>query len=241
MRFILLLLFACLAVPAQAQRVFRASAIDMEQDSRLDALESQVAAIHDAIGQLAKPTPDPVPNTKPVIVASAEPTKTTIVRRTVSTPVVQSSRYSTSELRAIIQSMRPGGWRGPVYADVEPESWARQHLQSDHGFTATQVAGLTQSECLILHDLRHGGKVSPYRSSRSVQPLTVQPVIVAAPAQATATVQRSYSGPVVNRTVTRQVTQPQYQIQSGCPNGQCPTQRSQKPTPRFRIFPGLFR
>jgi hypothetical protein len=241
MRFLLMLLIAFAAVPLQAQRVFRASAIDMEQDSRLDVLESQVAAIHDAIGQMVKPAPNPVPNAKPVSKPVVEPKAVVVARQTLAQPVSASNRYSTGELRTIIQSMRPGGWRGPVYADVEPESWARQHLQSDHGFTSAQVSGLTQSECLILHDLRHGGKISPFRSSQSVQSMTVQPVIVAAPANATATVQRSYNGPVVNRTVKRQVTQPQYQMQGGCPNGQCPTQRSQSSTPRFRLFPGLFR
>lgn len=78
---------------------------------------------------------------------------------------VQSSRYTTEELRALIQQARPGGWRGPVYADVAP-SYAKQHLvEPKHGFTREQVAGLTTSEALILHDLAptHGNQIFPTR------------------------------------------------------------------------------
>lgn len=82
-----------------------------------------------------------------------------------SVDLVQSNRYSTEELRSLIQSMRPGGWRGPVYADVQPRSQAKQHLTGpEHGFSWDQVNGLTQDEALILHDLapRHGNKIFPH-------------------------------------------------------------------------------
>lgn len=77
--------------------------------------------------------------------------------------IVQSARYTTEQLRARIRSLRPGGWRGPVYADVA-SSYAKQHLCGpEHGFTWEQVAGLTQEEALILHDLapRHGNQIFP--------------------------------------------------------------------------------
>lgn len=77
--------------------------------------------------------------------------------------IVQSARYTTEQLRARIRLLRPGGWRGPVYADVA-SSYAKQHLCGpEHGFTWEQVAGLTQEEALILHDLapRHGNQIFP--------------------------------------------------------------------------------
>lgn len=82
------------------------------------------------------------------------------------TKPVTASRYSTDELRQMIHSMRPGGWRGPVYADVRPRSQAKQHLVGpEHGFSWDQVSGLTQDEALILHDLArgHGNKIFPTR------------------------------------------------------------------------------
>lgn len=78
----------------------------------------------------------------------------------------RSARYTTDELRAKIHAMRPGGWNGPVYADVSPRSAAKQHLVGpEHGFSWEQVNGLTQEEALILHDLapRHGNKIFPSR------------------------------------------------------------------------------
>jgi len=80
--------------------------------------------------------------------------------------VATSGRYTTDELRSMIRAMRPGGWHGPVYADVSPRSQAKQHLIGpEHGFSWDQVAGLTQDEALILHDLapRHGNKIFPTR------------------------------------------------------------------------------
>ncbi len=66
----------------------------------------------------------------------------------------------------MIQQARPGGWRGPVYADVAPRSMAKQHLVGpEHGFSWDQVNGLSQDEALILHDLapRHGNQIFPTR------------------------------------------------------------------------------
>jgi hypothetical protein len=80
-----------------------------------------------------------------------------------------SGRYSTDELRQLIQIKRPAGWRGPVYADVSPRSQAKQHLVgSEHGFSWEQVSGLSQDEALILHDLapKHGNQIFPYRSGQ---------------------------------------------------------------------------
>ena len=78
--------------------------------------------------------------------------------------IVQSARYTTEQLRDRIRSLRPGGWRGPVYADVAPRSSVWQHLVGpEHGFSSSQVSGLSLDEALILHDLapRHGNQIFP--------------------------------------------------------------------------------
>jgi len=117
----------------------------------------------------------------------------------VSQPVT-SGRYSAEELRRIIHSKRPGGWRGPVYADVSPRSQAKQHLVgSEHGFSWDQVAGLSQDEALILHDLapRHGNQIFPYRTGQAI--VTRSPQMIKP--------QPTFAG-----------------SGSGCPNGQCARQ-----------------
>lgn len=246
MRFVILTLVALCSLPSLAQeRVFRASSIDVEQDQRLDSLESRVSAL-ESVPTSAPPKPAPL--TKQLSTANlvAKPTKPakpyavitieslpgcppcerwkskeaselraqgwTVVEAPLTSSnsapffricigdkcyshrgfmshgalrgivgnargVVQnarqeikqparSARYTTSELRSMIQSKRPGGWTGPVYADVSPRSAAKQHLVGrEHGFSWDQVSGLTQEEALILHDLapRHGNQIFPTR------------------------------------------------------------------------------
>jgi hypothetical protein len=235
MRFVLLTILFVVATATQAQdRIFRASQIDLQQDARLDTLESQMLTLTALVERLASQPMTVATPTNAVRYGNVKsingvqhrltqvgdgakwlPVQSQPVTVQSSTPA--SNRYTTSELRSIIQQMRPGGWRGPVYADVEPESWAGTHLVQTHGFTNEQVSGLSQSEKLILHDLRHGGKVSPYRSSQSYvsQPITT-PSYVAEP-------------------IVHQSPWPTVQASGGCPNGQCPT----SPTRRvsgFRLF-----
>lgn len=102
------------------------------------------------------------------IIAKAQPLQAATRSHAQRLPSV-SARYSTAELRSIIHAKRPGGWTGPVYADVSPRSQAKQHLVGpEHGFSWDQVSGLTQDEALILHDLapRHGNQIFPTRSKR---------------------------------------------------------------------------
>lgn len=102
------------------------------------------------------------------IIAKAQPLQAATRSHAQRLPSV-SARYSTAELRSIIHAKRPGGWNGPVYADVSPRSQAKQHLVGpEHGFSWDQVSGLTQDEALILHDLapRHGNQIFPTRSKR---------------------------------------------------------------------------
>ena len=110
-----------------------------------------------------------------------------------------SGRYTTDELRQIIQAKRPGGWSVPVYADVSPRSQAKQHLVgSEHGFSWDQVAGLSQDEALILHDLapQHGNQIFPYRTGQAI----------------------------VTRSPTKIRSEPAFMGSGGCPNGQCAKQ-----------------
>ena len=45
MRYLFLITIALIALPAQAQRVFRASSIDLEQNERIDTLEARFASM----------------------------------------------------------------------------------------------------------------------------------------------------------------------------------------------------
>ena len=235
MRFVLLTILFVVATATQAQdRIFRASQIDLQQDARLDRLESQMLTLTALVERIASQPVTVAPSGTQVRYGDLKtingvqhrltqvgdgakwlPVQSQPVAVKASTPT--SNRYTTSELRAIIQQMRPGGWRGPVYDDVEPESWAGTHLVKTHVFTNEQVNGLSQSEKLILHDLRHGGKVSPYRSSQSY---VSQPIV-----------QKSY----VVEPIVQPSPWPTVQASGGCPNGQCPTSPARR-VRGFRLF-----
>lgn len=138
---------------------------------------------------------------------------------TYSQPVVHrsaSSRYSMSELRSLIQQYR----NHRIYADVQPRSYAYRHLVSDHGFTSDQVNGLSLDEAYRLHSLAHGGILHATRSGASVA--MVQSSVQSEPVYSYPVTQQ-----VVNvqpmRTPVRTVIQA---AANGCPNGRCPTQRS---------------
>lgn len=228
MKYLLAILFVIYsAIPVHAERVFRAGEIDTKQDERLDKVEHQIKMLFQSRGDieaelvnqsaaqqqletkidkllaLAEKPPaaqaSPASVVQPRYVAKADP-----VYYPSRAPVVASNgRYSTEELRAMIRAKRPGGWQGAVYADVSPRSAAKQHLVGpEHGFSWDQVAGLTQEEALILHDLapRHGNQIFPSGRRNISQP------------------QASYIPP----TVQRQQAVPSQVIQDlGCPNGQC--------------------
>ena len=129
------------------------------------------------------------------------------VRFQSATSTTTSSRYSTDELRSIIYQKHPGQWTGPRFADVQPRSAAKSHLINDHGFTASQVNGLSQNESLILHDYAHGGIIKPYRTGYAMrsEPSQMSPPVAT----------RFYNAPVALPS------QPQAAFGSGCANGQC--------------------
>lgn len=200
------------------QRTFRASSIDIEQDGRLDSLEARMKAVEASVATQGNTSPvaasDPVPNAEPVVVVApvVQPPPASVRQ-----PSVQrvSGRYTTEELRAMIRQKRPGGWRGPVYADVSPRSLAKQHLvDPKHGFTWDQVNGLTQDEALILHDLAptHGNQIFPTRGNRYSNGL---------PAPSAS----QFDDDMI-RNVWGTPYVPSQQAQSGCANGQCANPQS---------------
>lgn len=214
---LILTVFLLLPLPSHAQRVFRASAIDLEQNERLDDHESRLAKLEarktvPAFIQPREQEPtvsyEPGPEPEYVYVRVGD-TKTIDgethrlervgnehrwmpIRRALQTvSAVGQGRYTTAELKSIAAN-----YRGPTYATVSPASWAWEHLQDDHGFSASQVSGLSQSEALTIHNMAHGNKITPYRSRRSAEVVT-------------------QSAPI----------QRVMQSAGGCPGGRCPTVR----------------
>lgn len=236
MRLLMLLVALVVTAPAYGQRIFRASAIDQEQNNRLDALEARIAAVESApVVRESKPVRQQVAVATPVRVESPVIQPPVVVRPAPARAMVSSGRYSTAELRAMIHAKRPGGWRGPQYADVSPRSAAKQHLVGpEHGFSWDQVAGLTQEEALILHDLapRHGNQIFP-SGRRNVQAQPVPQVRVA-----------SYAPPMPMPQPMQQMPANPWPADSGCANGQCPisspTSQSVAPV-RGGFFQRIFR
>lgn len=220
-------------VPLRAERVFRASSIDIEQNERLDDVEARVGALESsvALGLKAQkmslePVPDPKPKADPdpvTVTNTPDPPKKVVVRIRPASPAQTTGRLSAEELRSLIRAAAPGGWTGPRYADVSPRSMAKEHLVgAEHGFTWDQVAGLTQEEALILHDFApgHGNRIFPTRSRQPARQTTVT---------AAAT-------PVAPSQVTQQQNM-------GCANGQCatPSSGTVQRGGNFPIFRRLFR
>lgn len=225
---ILIVAVAVLAPVANAQRVFRASSIDIEQNERIDTIEAKVSRIESSVASLVVVLEK---QAKPQAVAVAQPATvahTTPVSVTLSPPVTrqassQSGYYSQAELISIVQAAYPGG-DYTRYADVSPRSGVWSHLtDGNHQFTAAQVNGLPQDIALGLHGLHHAGKIRATRSSRAVAPQVAYSQPAAMPA-----IQQSYSQPAI------QYAQP---AGGGCANGQCARPSYSQPVRRsFGIF-----
>jgi hypothetical protein len=245
-RIVLLMGAMLLASTANAQRVFRASSIDVEQNERIDSISDRVDRIETDIALIASAiekqseakaaivqavaTPSvvekPATAKAETVVAVSQPSQATVEQ--------QSTRYSQDELISIVKAAYPHG-DYERYATVEPKNDVWRHLQSgSHGFTATQVSGLPQDIALGLHGLHHANLIRPTRgTSRVSQPVAQTQVVYSQPA---------YSQPVTYapQPVVRQ--QPTYQAAGGCANGRCPNpaQPAQQHQ-RFRLFPRLGR
>jgi hypothetical protein len=210
---------------ANAQRVFRASSIDLEQNDRIDSLESKVSRIESSVSKLVASLEK---QAQPVRIAS-QPATVTPVSVITQAPTIrqassQSGYYSQAELIAIVQAAYPGG-DYTRYADVSPRSGVWTHLQDgNHQFTAAQVQGLPQDIALGLHGLHHANKVRATRSSRAAAPQLAhsQPAI-----------QQSYPQPAIQQSYS----QPVIQAAGGSANGQCDRPLFSQPNRRsFGIF-----
>lgn len=109
----------------------------------------------------------------------------------------QERRLKTT---AELQRDLRANWTSTLYADVKPRSWAKRHLVNDHGYQPSQVNGLSQDESWMLHNLAHNSarRINAYTAGASRPAVrSEQPAMVFA------------------------------ERESGCPNGQCATQRTQ--------------
>jgi hypothetical protein len=230
-RFPLLIVAILIASTANAQRVFYASSIDIEQNERIDAIDERVERIESDISTIAaqiseiatlarRPVVEVQP--KPVVVSpkpATKPATLTAAIKPTPPPVQQSSNYySQAELIGIVRAAYPTG-NYTRYADVSPRSAVWSHLQDgNHRFTAAQVSGLPQDIALGLHGLHHANLI---RATRGTSKISV-PVAQAQPIQ----------------QVQAPTPQQFSQQMGGCANGQCPNPaRAQQATQqRFGIF-----
>jgi hypothetical protein len=214
----MMMLAVLLASNAEAQRVFRASSLDIEQNERLDSMESKVSRIEASVAAIAAAV-----EKRSQLVAVPQPVTVTPVSvitqpATIRQVPSQSGYYSQAELIAIVQAAYPSG-DYTRYADVSPRSGVWNHLMdSNHQFTSAQVNGLPQDIALGLHGLHHANKIRATRSSRVIAP------------------QVAYSQPAIQQPYSQPV---QYaQAAGGCANGQCA--RPSYSQPARRSF-GFFR
>lgn len=211
-RFLALATIALFASTAQAQRIFYASAIDVEQNERLDAVETKIDRIETEIERLsvvAKPTPA---KAVPVSVSLPQP----------QPKPVASNYYSQAELIAIVRNAYPSG-NYTQYADVQPRSSVWSHLQDgSHQFTASQVNGLPQDIALGLHGLHHANRIRATRSTMQVSVPVPQPTYQPMPQATPQPAYQSAGGCANGRCPSPARVQPQSQQ-------------------RFRIFPRMRR
>lgn len=227
LRFLVVCFVGLLALPANAQRVFRASSIDIEQNDRLDSLEAQVSRIEASVSTLVATLQRPRPRETVKESLTVDPEPETPKVRTVSvvreslTPAAATGLYSRSELEAIVRAAYPNG-DYTRFADVSPRSGVWRHLRdSNHRFTAAQVEGMPMNLALGLHGLHHVGRITPQKSGAKPPPAIADVQMVSTPART---------------TTSRSVQQ-----LGGCANGSCARPSRSMPTQRVRLFGGLFR
>jgi hypothetical protein len=195
-----------LASTANAQRVFRASSIDIEQNERIDAIDQRVERIESSVASLVSAIEKQI-EVKPVTVEAAPPKVETVVSVRKPSAKPASNYYSQAELIGIVRAAYPNG-NYTRYADVSPRSGVWRHLQdSNHRFTASQVEGLPQDIALGLHGLHHANLIRATRGTSKV------------------------SAPVVRSQPAKVV-----QAAGGCPNGQCARQSQPARQQQFRTF-----
>jgi hypothetical protein len=172
-----LLPLVLITAPVQAQRIFRASSIDLEQNDRLDVLEAKFSAIENSINKLSVAI-ETASAKEVVTVAVTEKPKTTEVA-TSSKPVVLSpptviySQPATVSYTPPVPTQKIVTTSSGYYDGTSQRTYPgdiRSHLQGTHGVGST--AGMTKDQMEALHDSLHNGSRSVSRSrtvTRSVQ------------------------------------------------------------------------
>ena len=148
-RYVLLSFLATLlfAVPADAQRIFRASSIDIEQDARLDEAESRLDRIESLLEQIAE--------AKVQVAAAPAPKPAVSVSVAAAPKPVQAKPLTLANGSHQVR----GEWTFP--------GGIADHLRGpNHGLTTAQIAGKSQAELERLHSALHEGRAT--RASVSV-------------------------------------------------------------------------
>jgi hypothetical protein len=244
MRNLIVLLAVLVASPAYAQRVFRASVkIDDVQNERLDEIEAKVNNLNETVKVLAQtvntlaevqrqrievsklelqaetqPKPKDV-STKVVSHTTAPPQEMLVPIQQTENPNVTKLPQTQNALARLAWRTYPDGQYRVRYADVQPRSQVWNHLRS-HGYSDSQIEGLSMFEALAIHDLTHGGVVSPTMTLHRDPP--TQQVAHQQPQQAYA------------------IPKGVLYSDAGCANGQCARQGVSYSRSRPRLF-GLFR
>ena len=94
-----------------------------------------------------------------------------LVREFKRTTLPKSSRINASTSKTVIRRLLPselrafaGHYRGSSVGVRGGNFWA--HLQDpNHGFSASQLQGLNQSECERIHSAHHNGQITPFTKS----------------------------------------------------------------------------
>lgn len=91
-----------------------------------------------------------------------------LVREFKRTTLPKSSRINASASKTVVRRLSPselrafaGQYRGSSVGVRGGNFWA--HLQDpNHGFNASQLQGLNQSECERIHSAHHNGQITPF-------------------------------------------------------------------------------
>ena len=176
--------------PANAQRIFRASPVDVEQDQRIDAIEAKVSRIETSVAEIVTLVKTQSATTT---VAVSTPTKTAKSVARKNTPeykVGDDITVSNGDVNTVIRigevdgmiayftaakaSPKPPQQQTVSYQPSRSRShWTypgdiKSHLASGHGNVNT--AGMTRDQMESLHDDLHEGRSRP-AARPAVQPV----------------------------------------------------------------------
>lgn len=184
--------------------------VDQSQNARIqaieDALQDQLSAYDDKLNAIES-RQDDLEARLSKLESAAKPSAViaeTIQKAATPAPVT-SNRYTRSELDAWVRARYTPST--PLRSGVMARGYENQvwnHLVQ-HGFTSAQVTGLEYWVASALHDARHGGRISPFRSTSATTVVAAATVQPAKPTPAV-TVQKSYSYNCANGNCSRQMS-----------------------------------